>query len=82
MIIVLVWLHRIVFSFPLSADTHHTQFKELENKKLSDCLGLMDETLIGEGDDENKGKILGKGVGQFHDDIQETDDGKIFQQTG
>jgi hypothetical protein len=38
----------------------------------------MDEALIGEGDDKNKGKIIGKGVGQFHDDIQETDDGKIF----
>ena len=38
----------------------------------------MDETLIGEGDDKSKGKILGKGVGQFHDDIQKTDEVKYL----
>ena len=74
------WNKTITYSDTDSAFIRHDQYKKLEHKKLSDYLGLMDETLIGEGDDKNKGKILGKGVGQFHDDIQETDDGKIFMQ--
>ena len=42
----------------------------------------MDESLIGEGGKEKeKGRIIGKGVGQFHDDIKEVNHGKIFQQT-
>ena len=40
----------------------------------------MNGTLIGEGDNKNKGKIIGKGVGQFHDDIKRNRRWKIFQQ--
>ena len=87
-----------------SAFTHHKQYLELENAKFSDYLGLLDESIVGYGNEKEEGKliqyvsdekgnikeeretvkekgnIIGKGVGQFHDDIKEVDEGKIIQQ--
>jgi hypothetical protein len=74
------WDKTIHYTDTDSIFIHHKQYQELEKAKLSDYLKLLDESLIGYGGDE-KEKIIGKGVGQFHDDIKEVDKGKIIQQS-
>ena len=98
------WKKAIWYTDTDSAFTHHKQYLELENAKFSDYLGLLDESLVGYGNEKEEGKliqyvsdgkgnikeeretvkekgnIIGKGVGQFHDDIKEVDEGKIIQQ--